>query len=83
MVIGDLNPIQDSLEQLPRENGSEMIPSLEVEANQDLRADLGMIAGRKITTGMIAGRAITSGTAANLRKTKERSVKESRSDRER
>ena len=56
MVIGHLNPIQNSLEQLPRENGSEMIPSLEEEANQDLRADL-------VT---IAGRVITSGTAANL-----------------
>ena len=66
MVIGDLNPIQDSLEQLPRENGLEKIPSLEEEANQDLRADLGLIASREIATGMIAGRAIATGTAANL-----------------
>ena len=60
MVIGDLNPIQNSLDQLTRENGSEMILSLEEEVNQDLEADSGTIVGREITSGTV----VTSGTVA-------------------
>ncbi len=65
MATNDLNPIQNSSEQLPRENGSETILSLEEEVNQDLEADSGTRVSREITLGMIAGREITSGTVVN------------------
>ena len=56
MDTEDLNQIQNSSEQLPRENGSEMIPSLEEEADPDQTAG----------SGMRVSREIKSGTAANL-----------------
>ena len=68
MATNDLNPIQNSSQQLPRENGSEMILSLEEEVNQDLEADSGMIVGREITSGTIVSHEITSGTVANLQR---------------
>ena len=68
MASDDLAQVQNSSEQLPRENGSEMILSLEEEVNQDLEADSGMIVGREITSGTIVGRKITSGTVANMQR---------------
>ena len=56
MATEDLNPIQNSSGQLPRENGSQMIPSLEEEVDPDLVA----------TSGMRVSSEITSGTGVNL-----------------
>ena len=53
MATNDLNPIQNSSEQLPRENGSETILSLEEEVNQDLEADSGTRVSCEITSGTV------------------------------
>ena len=54
MASDDLNQIQTSSRQLPREDGSEMIPSLEEEVDPDLAADSGTTVNRETNSGTVA-----------------------------
>ena len=65
MVISDLNRIRDYSEQRQGENGSEMIQSLEEEANQDLKIGSGTTADQEVTSGTRADSETAAGTVAN------------------